>query len=89
MLTLLFAIMMIGVFGRLAGFAFRMSWGFLRVLLTLIFLPGIIIAGLASGLLYLAFPLLAVVGLFSLISPQRGVSRGYCGQNGYGPYNYR
>ena len=89
MLTLLFAIMMIGVFGRMIGFAIRLSWGFLKVLLTLIFLPGIIIAGFASGLLYLAFPLLAVVGLFSLISPQRGVSRGYYGQNGYGPYNYR
>ncbi len=89
MLTLLFAIMMIGVFGRMMGFAIRLSWGFLKVLLTLVFLPGIIIAGFASGLLYLAFPLLAVVGLFSLISPQRGVSRGYYGQNGYGPYNYR
>ena len=89
MLTLFFAIMMIGVFGRLAGFAFRMSWGLLKVLLTLIFLPGIIIAGFISGLLYLAFPLLAVVGLFSLISPSRGVSRGYYGRPGGGPGYYR
>ena len=76
MLTILFAVMMIGVFGRLAGFAFRMSWGFLRVLLTLIFLPGIIIAGFVGGLLYLAFPVLAVVGLVSLFSPRRGISSG-------------
>ena len=72
--TLLFAIMMIGVFGRLAGFAFRMSWGFLRVLLTLIFLPGIIIAGFAIGLLHLAFPVLAVIGLISLFSPGHRIS---------------
>ena len=74
MLTLMFTIMMIGVFGRLIGFAFRMSWGFLRVLFTLVFLPGIIIAAFASGLLRLAFPLLAVIGLISLISPRSSVS---------------
>ena len=63
MLTLIFAIMMIGVFGRMMGFAIRLSWGFLKVLLTLIFLPGIIIAGLALGLIRFAFPVLAVIGL--------------------------
>ena len=89
MLTLIFAIMMIGVFGRMMGFAIRLSWGFLKVLLTLIFLPGIIIAGFASGLLSLAFPLLAVVGLFSLLAPSRSVSRGYYGPDSSGPYNYR
>ena len=76
MLTLIFAIMMIGVFGRMMGFAIRLSWGFLKVLLTLIFLPGIIIAGFVGGLLYLAFPVLAVVGLVSLFSPRRGISSG-------------
>ena len=76
--------MMIGVFGRMIGFAFRMSWGLFRVLLTLIFLPGIIIAAFASGLLYLAFPVLAVVGLISLISPSNRVpSGGYSGRGYY------
>ena len=84
MLTLLFTIMMIGVLGRMIGFAFRMSWGLFRVLLTLIFLPGIIIAAFASGLLYLAFPVLAVVGLISLISPSYRVpSGGYSGRGYY------
>ncbi len=83
MLTLLFAIMMIGVFGRLAGIAFRMSWGLVRGLFSLIFLPGIIIAGFAMGLLRLAFPLLAVIGLVSLLAPRRAVSRGTGG-----PYYY-
>ena len=76
MLTLIFAVMMIGVFGRMIGLAFRLSWGLLRGLLSLIFLPGIIIAAFASGLLYLAFPLLAVIGFFSLLAPPRNVSRG-------------
>ena len=76
MLTLFFAIMMIGVFGRLAGFAFRMSGGFLRVLFTLVFLPGIIMAGFLGGLLHLAFPVLAIIGLVSLIAPRRSIGRG-------------
>ena len=70
MLTLFFAIMMIGVFGRVAGLAISLSWGFLKVLLALIFLPGIIIAGFACGLLHLAFPILAIVELVSLLSPR-------------------
>ncbi len=69
MLNLIFMILMISVFGRLLGFAIRLSWGFFRVMLSLVFLPGIIIAGFIGGLFYLAFPLLAVVGLVSLIAP--------------------
>ena len=76
MLTLLFTVLMIGVFGRLALVALRMSWGLVRGLFSLIFLPGIIIAGFAMGLLHLALPLLAVVGLMSLLAPGRAVSRG-------------
>ena len=89
MLTLIFAIMMIGVFGRLIGFAIRLSWGFFKILLALIFLPGIIIAVYASGLLYLALPVLAVVGLFSLIVSPRGSSSGYSGPNRLGSGGFR
>ena len=76
MLTLFFAIMMIGVFGRMAVFAIRLSWGFLRVLLSLVFLPGILIAAFAGGLLGLAFPVLAIIGLISLITPKQVESSG-------------
>ena len=76
MLTLMFAVMMIGVFGRLAGLAVRMSWGLARILLTLVFLPGIIIAGLAFGLFRFALPVLAVIGLVTLLSPARSIGRG-------------
>ena len=71
MLGFFFTIMMIGVFGRLLGFAFRLSWGFFKVMMSLVFLPGIIIAAFAGGLFYLAFPLLAVTGLLSLAAPAR------------------
>ena len=71
MLNFLFAVMMIGVVGRLLGFAIRLSWGFFKVIMSLVFLPGIIIAAFAGGLIYLAFPLLAVTGLLSLAAPAR------------------
>ena len=72
MITFLFAALMIAVFGRLLGFAIRLSWGIFKVLLSLVLLPGAIIAAFAMGLIYIAFPVLAIVGLISLFT-----SRGY------------
>lgn len=67
MLTLLFIILFFGIFGKLIGFAFRASWGIMKVLFTLIFLP-VIIGGIAiSGLISLAFPMLIVVGIVALV----------------------
>ena len=71
MLNLFFSIMMIAIFGRLLGFAVRLSWGFFRVFLTLMFLPGIILFGFFGGLLQLALPLLAVAGIMSLAMPRQ------------------
>ena len=89
MLTLIFAIMMIGVFVRLIGFAIRLSWGFFKILLALIFLPGIIIAVYASGLLYLALPILAIVGLVSLVISPNGGGRRYRGPDRLDSGGYR
>ena len=71
MTTLIFSILMIAVFGRLIGFALRMTWGIFKVILTLVLLPGLIIAAFAAGLLYIAFPALAFIGLISLLSPRK------------------
>ena len=71
MITLFFAITMVAVFGRLLGFAIRFSWGAARVVLSLVLLPITIIGAFAMGLLRLAFPVLAVVGLVSLFRDRR------------------
>ena len=71
MLNMIFWIMMIAIFGRLLGFAVRLSWGIFRVILTLVFLPGIIVLGFLGGLAYLALPLLALAGLMSLAVPRQ------------------
>ena len=66
MLTLLFVICMFGIFGKLIGLAFKMTWGIAKVLFTLVFLPVILVGLAMGGLLVVAFPLLLVVGIVSL-----------------------
>lgn len=66
MLTLLFVICMFGIFGKLIGLAFKMTWGIAKVLFTLVFLPVILVGLTMGGLLVVAFPLLIVVGIVSL-----------------------
>ncbi len=66
MLNLLFTILMIMVFGKLIGFAIRATWGITKVLVTLVFFPLILIGMVLGGLIYLAFPVLLIVGLVCL-----------------------
>ena len=66
MLTLLFVFCMFGIFGKLIGLAFKMTWGIAKVLFTLVFLPVILVGLAMGGLLVVAFPLLIVVGIVSL-----------------------
>ena len=57
---------MIMVFGKLIGFAIRAAWGISKVIVTLVFLPLILIGLVLGGLIYLALPILIVVGLVAL-----------------------
>lgn len=66
--TYLFYVLFALIFGRLIYFAIRLAWGFMRVLLTLVFLPAIIIAILLAGLTWLALPILVIVGIISLFT---------------------
>ncbi|MDO4940223.1 MAG: hypothetical protein Q4E33_00850 [Erysipelotrichaceae bacterium] len=68
MLELLFIGLMILIFGRMTIFAIKLTWGFAKVLFVLIFLPIILIIALIVGLVRLAFPVLAIIGLISLFT---------------------
>lgn len=72
MLTFIFVCLMFGIFGKLIGLAFKMTWGITKVLFTLVFLPVILIALAIGGLVTIALPILIVVGIISLIC---GVAR--------------
>ena len=68
MMTLLFMILFFGIFGKLIGFAFRASWSIMKVMLYIVFLPAILMIMFFGGLIYIALPILVIVGLVSLFS---------------------
>ena len=67
MLTLLFIFLMFGVFGKLIGLAFHATWGLTKIFFRLIFLPLILIGLVLGGLIYIALPLLVVIGIATLV----------------------
>jgi len=68
MLTALFVILMLVVFGKLLVFAIKASWGVIKILFTIIFLPLILIGLVIAGLTSIALPILLVIGVISLIA---------------------
>ena len=67
MLTMIFIICMIAVFGKLALLAVRGAWGLTKILFSLIFLPFILIGLVLKGLILIALPVLIVIGIVALI----------------------
>lgn len=66
--TILFWILLVVFLVYAIPIAFTMTWGLLKIVLALILFPFILIGLAVSGLVVLAIPLLAIVGLFTLIS---------------------
>ena len=66
MMTLLFLILFFGVFGKLAGFAFRMTWNMMKFMLMILIVPVIIVA-IVGGLVRIALPVLVIVGIVYLL----------------------
>lgn len=66
MFTLLFLICMLGIFGKLLVFGLRAAWGVSKLLLTVVFFLVILIGMVFAGLIYLAFPILIIVGIVTL-----------------------
>ena len=67
MLTLLFSIMMLIIFGKLFIFALKASWGIVKIIFTIVLLPVILIGLVFAGLMYIAVPVLVIIGIVSLI----------------------
>ena len=72
MLTLIFMICMFAVFGKVAVLALRGAWGLTKILFSLIFLPFILIGLVLNGLIFIALPVLIVVGVVSLLAGEQG-----------------
>ena len=59
---------MIWIFGKLFIFGVKAAWGISKLLLTVVFLPLILIVMVAGGLLSVAFPLLLIIGVIGLVA---------------------
>ena len=67
MLTMIFLILMLGVFGKLLMFALKAAWGLTKIFFTIIFLPVILLALFFMGAVYLALPILIIVGIIAVL----------------------
>ena len=68
MLKLIFMICMFGVFGKLFFFGLKAAWGISKFVLTIVFLPLILLVMVAGGLISIALPVLLVIGVVGLIA---------------------
>ncbi len=66
MLTVIFIICMFAVFGKLALLAVRGAWGLTKIMFSLIFLPIALIGLVLNGLVFIALPVLIILGIGSL-----------------------
>ena len=71
MLNFIFSIMMAVIFGRLLAFSVRFAWGIGRLLVTLLFMPLLLIGLAVRGLMYIAIPVLILVGISGLLGTSR------------------
>jgi hypothetical protein len=67
MWSLLFFVLMIVVFGKILKFAIKATWGVAKIMVTLVFLPVILVGLVLAGLLTLALPILVVIGIVAFI----------------------
>ena len=66
MLTWIFSILMLVVFGRILLFALGATWSIAKVVFSVIFLPLVLVALVVNGLIVIAFPVLLVIGLVTV-----------------------
>lgn len=71
MITILLIALMLGIFGKLFGFALKAAWGIGKMVFSFILLPIVILVFIISGLLYFAVPILVIAGLIALFKPRR------------------
>ena len=67
MFSLIFAILMMAVFGEFIWIAGRLAWGLWKIVMSIIFFPILMVILTLSGLIMLAIPILIVVGIIAVV----------------------
>ena len=68
MLSLLFTVLMLAIFGKIFGFALKATWGITKIIFSIVLLPVFLIALVFMGLMWIALPILLVIGVVSLFA---------------------
>lgn len=71
MFELIFLILMVAVFWKLFKYAVKATWGIAKIVVTIVLLPLFLVGLLLKGLIYVAFPILAVVGIATMFCKER------------------
>lgn len=68
MLELLFIIGMLWIFGKLLFISISAAWSISKILMTIVLLPLVLIILVIAGLMYIALPILVVIGIIALFA---------------------
>lgn len=68
MLSLLFMVLMLVIFGKIFGFALKATWGITKIIFSIVLLPVFLIFLVFMGLMWIALPILLVIGVVSLFT---------------------
>ena len=68
LLTILFLALVFGFIGKVLGFAFKFSWGLIKVIFGAVVFPIVLISLAFSGLIAIAFPMLIVAIVVALVA---------------------
>jgi len=63
----LFILCFVLIFGRLLTFGIKAAWGISKLLVTVVFLPIILTLMVVCGFISLAFPMLLIIGIISVL----------------------
>ncbi len=72
MLTIIFTILLVAVFIKLLLWAIKAAWGIVKVIFTVVLIPLAVVALAVFGLMYVAIPILIIVGIIALIGSGSG-----------------
>ena len=59
-------ILLMMVFFKALGFAFRLGWGILKIALYLIFLPAIVFGMIFGGLIFIVLPIIVIAAIVAV-----------------------
>ncbi len=68
MLTFIFFAALIWVTWKLFGLGLKLAWGMLKLVLAVVMFPLSMVFMFIGGLLHLAFPILIIVGIITLLT---------------------